>query len=163
MPSVNGGDDFIWVGGPDEGLGIMVGLGDEAIDGGLEFDDRVKDAALEASPGEFGEEAFDGIEPGAGGRGEVEDEARMACQPGLDLWMLVGGVVVDDDVDDLADGHLGFNGIEEADELLMPVALHAAADDLALEHVEGGEEGGRAVADVVMGQGLSGISCGGWA
>jgi hypothetical protein len=75
VPSVNGGDDFIWVGGPDEGLGIMVGLGDEAIDGGLEFDDRVKDAALEASPGEFGEEAFDGIEPRCRGRGEVESPA----------------------------------------------------------------------------------------
>src|SRR5260370_8000655 len=101
----------------------MVGLGDEAVDGGLEVDDRAKDAALEAAPGEFGEEALDGIEPGAGGRGEVEDEARMACQPGLDLRMLVGGVVVDDDVDDLAAGHLGFAAIQHADELLMPVTF----------------------------------------
>jgi hypothetical protein len=54
--------------------------------------------------------------------------------------MLVGGVVVDDDVDDLAGGNLGFDGIEEPDEFLMPVALHAAADELAFEHVEGGEK-----------------------
>ncbi len=91
MPSTNGGDDLIGVGGPNEGLGVMVGLSDEAINGGLEFDDGVKDAALEAAAGEFGEEALDGIEPGAGGRGEVEDEARMARQPGLNLRMLVGG------------------------------------------------------------------------
>ena len=69
--------------------------------------------------------------------------------------MLVGGVVVDDDVDDLAGGDLGFDGIEEADELLMPMALHAAADDRAFEHVEGGEEGGGAVADIVMGHGAA--------
>jgi hypothetical protein len=33
----------------------------------------------------------------------------------------------------------------------MPVALHTAADDLAFEDVEGGEQGGGAVALVIMG------------
>src|SRR5258708_25865697 len=32
----------------------------------------------------------------------------------------------------------------------MPVALHAAADDLAFEYVESGEEGGGAIADIVV-------------
>jgi hypothetical protein len=31
-------------------------------------------------------------------------------------------------VDDLTCRHLGLDGIEETDELLVPVALHAAAD-----------------------------------
>jgi hypothetical protein len=31
-------------------------------------------------------------------------------------------------------------GVQEADELLIPVALHAAADDFAFQHVEGGEQ-----------------------
>ena len=35
----------------------------------------------------------------------------------------------------------------------MAVALHAAADDAAVEHIEGGEQGGRAMALVVMGHG----------
>ncbi len=34
--------------------------------------------------------------------------------------------------------------LREADELLMPVALHAAADDLAFKHVESGEQRGGA-------------------
>ena len=50
--------------------------------------------------------------------------------------MLVAAVIVEDDVDDLASRDLAFDRIEEADELLMSVALHAAADDLALEHLE---------------------------
>jgi hypothetical protein len=79
----------------------------------------------------------------------------MAGEPVLDLRMLVGGVVVDDDMDDLAGGDLGFDGVEKADELLMPMALHAAADDLAFEHVEGGEEGRGAVADIVVGHGAA--------
>jgi len=87
VPSIEGGDDFIWVCGPDEGLWFLVGLGDEAVDGGLEFDDRAKDASLKAAPGEFGEEALNGIEPGAGRRGEVEDDARMARQPSFDVRM----------------------------------------------------------------------------
>jgi len=41
--------------------------------------------------------------------------------------------------------------LEEADEFLMPVAAHALADDLAVEHVERGEQGCRAVALIVMG------------
>jgi hypothetical protein len=52
----------------------------------------------------------------------VEDETRMARQPCFELQMLVGGVIVDNDVDDLAGRDLGFDGVEEADELLMPVA-----------------------------------------
>ena len=67
--------------------------------------------------------------------------------------MLVGGVVVDDGVNRLASRDLALDGVEEADELLMSVALHAAADDITLQDVEGGEQGGRAVALVVVGHG----------
>ena len=77
----------------------------------------------------------------------------MAVEPGAHLRVLVGGVVVEDDVDELAGWHLRLDGVEEADELLMAVALHAAADDRAVEHVEGGEQRGGAVALVVVGHG----------
>lgn len=63
MPAFDGGDDPVWVGGPSEGLGVGVLLGDETVDGGLEVDERVECAALQAPPGELGEEAFDGVEP----------------------------------------------------------------------------------------------------
>jgi len=33
------------------------------LDGSLQIDDGAKDAALEAAPGEFGEEPFDRVEP----------------------------------------------------------------------------------------------------
>jgi hypothetical protein len=35
MPAFDGGDDFVWVCGPSEGLWCLVCLGDEAVDGGL--------------------------------------------------------------------------------------------------------------------------------
>src|SRR6516162_1976666 len=128
----------------------MIGLRNESVDGGLELYEGAEGAALEAAPRELGEEALDSVEPGARSRSEVEDEAGMAGEPRLDLRMLVSGVVVDDHVDDLARRHFGLDGIEETDELLMAMALHTAADDLALEHVESGKERGCAVADVVV-------------
>jgi ComEC/Rec2-related protein len=150
VPTPDGSDDFVGVGGPSEGLRVVLGLVEESVDGGLEIDDRAEDTALQASLGEFGEKALDGVEPGSRGRGVVEDEAWMALELGTDLGILVRGIVVEDDADDLANRHLGLDGVEEADELLMPVPLHTAADDLALEHVERGEQCRRAVALVVV-------------
>ena len=153
MPSFDGGDDAAWVGGPEEGLGIIVGLVDEAVDGGLELGDGAEDAALEPTPGKLGEKALDGVQPGARGGGEMEGPARMTAEPGADLGVLVGGVVVDNGVDDLAGRDGTVDGIEEADELLMPVALHVAADHLAVEHVERGKQSGRPMALVVVSHG----------
>ncbi len=104
MPAPDGGDDCVGVGGPDEGLGDLVGFLDEAVDGDLQLVDGAEDAAFQSSPGELGEEALDGVEPGAGGRRKVQDEARMAVELGAHLWMLVGRVGVEDDMDDRADG-----------------------------------------------------------
>ena len=53
--------------------------------------------------------------------------------------MLVSGIVIGNGVDQLAGWHGGLDGVEEADELLMPVTLHAAAHHRAVQHVEGGE------------------------
>ena len=65
MPSFDSGDNFVWIGGPGEGFGLVVMLCDEAIDGGLEVDYGVEDTAFQAAFGEFGEEALDDIEPRA--------------------------------------------------------------------------------------------------
>lgn len=43
-------------------------------------------------------------------------------------------------MDDLSGGDLSLNGIEEADELLMPVALHVLTDYRAVENIESGKE-----------------------
>jgi hypothetical protein len=132
--------------GPYEGLGVIVVL----VDSGPQVDDGSEDAAPEALAGEFGKEAFDGIEPGTGFRGEVAGPARVPSEPGFDLGVSVRGVVVDNGMDQVVDWDRTLDGIEEADELLMPVSLHAAADDLAVEHVEGGEQRRDAVALVIV-------------
>jgi hypothetical protein len=49
MPSLDGGDDFVGIGGPLEGLGMSVVVFDEPVDGFLELGHRSEDAALEPS------------------------------------------------------------------------------------------------------------------
>ena len=52
----------------------------------------------------------------------------MAVEPLVDLWMLVRCVVVEDHINRLARRSLRLDGVEEADELLMPMPLHVATD-----------------------------------
>ena len=137
-------DDFCGR-GPDEGLGVPIGGSDVAGNRAFEVIDRSKDAPFEALASELGEEAFHGIEPGAGGRREMERPSRMLGERGEHLRMFMGGRVVEDGVDHLAGRDGPLDGCDEADELLMPMARRAAADDLAFEHAERGEQGRRAV------------------
>src|SRR5690348_5908024 len=83
----------------------------------------------------------------------MEGETRMAIEPFADLRVLMGGIVIEDDVDGLFGRDLSLDLVEKADELLMPMLLHAAPDDLAFENVEGGKQSGGAVALVVVGHG----------
>ncbi len=108
LPTFDGSDDVFGIGGPREGpcFGLVV-LGEEAVDGGLEVDDGVEDAAFQTSLRELCEEAFDRVEPGTRGRREVEGEALVAAEPGAHLGVLVGSIVVEDDVHGLAGGNLG--------------------------------------------------------
>src|SRR5258708_3934924 len=123
----------------------------DAIYGRLQADERYEDAALQSPLRQFGEEALDRVEPRCRSRGEVEGPAGMPEEPLANLRMLVGRVVIDDGVDRLSGRHLRFDGVEEANELLVPVALHVMADDGAVENVESGEQRGRAMAFVVVG------------
>ena len=75
----------------------------------------------------------------------------MAHDPGADFLVLVGGVVVENDVDALACRNVSLKGVEEADELLMPVALHVPSEDLAGQDVQRREQRGRAMPLVVVG------------
>ena len=71
VPPFDGGDDFVWVLGPSEGFRVIVGFDEKAVDRRLKLDDGSEHAAFEAPLGQFGEEAFDCVEPGCGSWGEA--------------------------------------------------------------------------------------------
>src|SRR3974390_3167756 len=79
----------------------------------------------------------------------------MFVDPFQHLGMLVSSIVVDNDMDRFLLGHPSVDNGKEADELLMAMMLHTLANDLALEHIERGEQSGDAVTFVVVGHGAS--------
>jgi hypothetical protein len=56
-------------------------------------------------------------------------------------------------VDDRSGRNGALDGVEELDEFLVTMMRHATPDDCAMENVERGEQGSRAVALVVVGHG----------
>ena len=81
----------------------------------------------------------------------MEHPAGMAGEPPDDFGRFMGGDVVEHNVDDLAGWDFALESVQKAEELLMPMALYAAAEHRAVENVERGKERGGAVALVVMG------------
>ena len=57
-----------------------------------------EDAASNGVVGDQAEKPFDEIDPGRRCRGEAKVEARVALEPSLNLGVLVGRVVVDDEM-----------------------------------------------------------------
>src|SRR6201984_2970267 len=80
-------------------------------------------------------------------------EARMACQPALDGRMFMGGVIVQNDVDMLAQRNFPVDLLEKFQPLAVGVFLGGLSDDFALQIIQRGKEGDRTVAVVIVGLG----------
>ena len=83
----------------------------------------------------------------------ANESCRGGCAswPRLHLQILVGGVVVDRRLDRSAVRHRALGRVEKADKFLVAVPLHAAAAHRAIQHLEGCEQRGRAMSDIVVG------------
>ena len=84
--------------GPDEGRGMLVVLGDVVVNGGDELVHAAKHAAAQALDGEIAKESLDHVQSRRRGRGEMNVEARVTIEPTLHSGMLVGGIVVHDEM-----------------------------------------------------------------
>ena len=117
FPALVLGDDGVGRRGPGEGLWVGVVGVEVGADGLVQLDDGAEDAALQPLLGQGGEEALDGVDPGGRGWREVHVDARMPGQPSLHSLGLVGGVVVEDQVQVEPGRGLLIDQAEEADEL----------------------------------------------
>ena len=88
---------------------------------------------------DFREPAFDLVEPGRTGRCEVDVVARSRCKPFLHFGMLVGSIVVENQMD----FQLCVNGlvdpIEKPQELLMPMPRLAFTDHGSFQDIQRSE------------------------
>src|ERR671918_731867 len=81
---------------------------------------------------QMAEPSLDKIHPARAGGDEVRHESGIALQPGLHFRVLVGSVVVHDQMQRDIAGELGVDAAQEFQKLLMAMSLMAFADDLAL-------------------------------
>lgn len=79
------------------------------------------------------------VQPGAGCRCEMQIEAWMPTEPGLDARMLMRTVIVYDEVELKGGRGLGIDFFEKSNELLMSMPRHAIAYDFSIEHAESGK------------------------
>ena len=89
----------------------------------------------------------------SGGWCQVQMKAGMTLEPGDDLGMFVGGVVVADDVNIKLGGHLSVDLAQEGQPLLMAMTRGGMSEDLARKIVEGGKQRDRSVTVVIVGLG----------
>ena len=87
---------------------------DVACDRVLEIVDGMEGSASDLAACDGGKEALDGVEPRGRGRSEMECPARMIGEPFEDVGLFVGGIVVDDGVNDFSDRDAALDGVEEA-------------------------------------------------
>lgn len=124
--------------------------------GQIVFDsgDQGRNASETSSPEtflrEFTKPAFNQIQPRTGRWSEVQMKTRMPLEPGFHAGMLMGAIIIHDQMEIEFGRGFAVDFLKESEELLMPMAWHAASDHLAVEHAQGGKQGGRSMADVVM-------------
>jgi hypothetical protein len=85
------------------------------------------------------------------GLGLPGEPGTHPCLRGAALGVLVGGIVIEDGMDELAGGHDGLDPVEEADEFLVPMARYTLVDDRPIEDIQRGEQRGRTVPDIIVG------------
>src|SRR5215468_309274 len=115
---------------------MLVADADVVSNGGLERPGTTVHAPAQLLLGQPGEPTLDQVDPGGPNGSEVQMKARTLRQPASDHGRLVGGIVVQDQVNVQLGGHRGFNGVEEFPELDGAVPLMTLADDLAGLYLE---------------------------
>ena len=122
------------------------------MDGPDEIRDAVKDSATDSLSRQVGEPALDEIEPGGAGRNKVKMEARSYGEPSFDVGVLVGSVVVEDQMQVLR-RELPVQAAEELQEFLVPVTRHTIGDNRSFQHVEGSKQSGRSMPFIIVSHG----------
>ena len=121
---------------PGVGFRGRIAIGEIGFDVTDEFTDGGEAAGADHVGGQIGKEAFDEVHPGRRCRREVRLEARVAGEPGLDLRMLMSGIVVLDQMDVEFLGRFAVDLLQESQPFDMSVARLSARDQLAFHRIE---------------------------
>ncbi len=99
---------------------------DVLLDRTDQFRDTAEHAAAQAFGCDIAEEALNHVQPGCRGRREMHVESRMFLEPLLDVRVLVGRVVIADQMQRFVLGRFPVNLAQEIEPLDVAVTLLAA-------------------------------------
>lgn len=85
----------------------------------------------------------------------MQSEARMALEPGLNLWVFMGAVVIQHQVELQLLGKLVVELAQKSQELLVAMSGKALADDFAFQDLQGGKQRRGPVADIIVSKGAA--------
>jgi hypothetical protein len=133
--------------------GLEVVVRQMNVDGCDQLADAGKAALADNVVGQLAEETFDKIEPRRAGGSEVKVNSRVLFEPSENNGMLVGGVVVDDQMKVQFGRRLTVDFLQECEPLDMGMLLSGRAQNFAIEVVQRRKERNGTMADVVMSAG----------
>jgi hypothetical protein len=142
-------DSMVWIGvSPLDRRGGFIVMANITQQFGAKVRQRVKNAARDYLPLNFGEPVFDLVEPGGIGRREVQAHVAMGCQKGVYQLGLVRRKIVGNNVNFFARRLRGNHVGEKTHELGAGMVAGGLAKDFAALGLEGGVKRKRAVAKV---------------
>ena len=127
----------------------------KAEDVGNQSPDAAKAARADNLGGDFAKEAFHQIKPGGRGRNKMEVKTGVTLEPGRDPGVLVGGIIVANNVKLKLGGDLPIDLAQEGKPLLMAMSRGGVGKHLARKIVQGSKEGYRPMSVVVVGLGAN--------
>jgi hypothetical protein len=133
---------------------------DEAFDFGDKFFDAAEGAATDGLLRDDVEPDFHLLEPGRVGRCAVHVVAGACCQPALDARMLVGSVVINDQMHVESFRDTGVYMAQKIEELLVTMTALTLAQDRSGDGVEGREQCGSCYFSSLIRRGLLSPSIG---
>ena len=110
----------------------------------------LKAATPNAMPGQIPKEAFHHVQPRGAGRSEVENKARMLTLPIQHQGMLVGAVIVPNEVNGFLRRRFPVNETREFQPFLMPMPALAGSQYLSTGRIQRGKQRGGAMTHVVV-------------
>ena len=89
--------------------------GDVLLDSEDEIGNATEHATAQTFGSDIAKETLHHVQPRCGGRREMHGKPRMFHEPLLDLWVLVGGIVIADQMQLFALGSLALNLAQEVE------------------------------------------------
>ena len=123
---------------------------DVLLNGLNQFRHVSEHSAADPFGSEFAEETFDHIEPRAARGREMQVEPRMPLEPPLHLGVLVGGIIVGDEMQGLVLWRLVINQPQELQPFRVAMVRETRGDDFPFSDIQGRKQGGGAMPLIIM-------------